>query len=324
MFRARKKKTLFTVVSVNAGVDRIIRLGEPLTVGGMNRAEKVELCAGSKGANVAILLRHLGAEVNYVAVTGGESEKICNSFTELAGIPCRFVETVSGVRTNIKIISPDGSATECNERGGPVSLAECEKFLSAVTQMQADVYLLCGSLPSGAPDHYYGDVIRALRISQPDAKVVLDCSGAAFRAAMETAPPDLVKPNQKELAQLLSLPEPKTREEAFALCRLCRETYPKTELLCTLGADGAIFMGRDGTYNVTHPAVENPSLTVGAGDTFLGGFLATLDARKGLREALQTAAATALAHVRLSAGVLPKKEQILAQTRQIHVQKCDD
>lgn len=320
MFKARKK-TIFAVISVNAGIDRIIRLPEPLNVGGMNRAVQVETCAGSKGANVAILLRHLGAEVTYVAVTGGESARICNAFTELAGIPCRFVETVMGVRTNIKIISPDGVATECNERGGPMSPAECDGFLAAVAQTQADVYLLCGSLPAGAPDGYYGDMIRAIRENHPDTKVILDCSGAAFRAAMDTAPPDLIKPNRKELAELLSLPEPETREQALALCRLCRERYAKTALLCTLGAKGAIYLGEDGEYDVTQPAAEHPRLTVGAGDTFLGGFLSALDARKGLREALRVAAAAASVHVGLSAGVLPGKEEILAQTRQIHVQK---
>lgn len=315
------KKTAFAVVSVNAGVDRVVRLSAPLTVGGMNRAAAVEHCAGSKGANAALLLSHLGADLVYIAATGGEAAALCNGFTERAGIPCRFVKTAAGVRTNLKLISPDGVATECNERGGPLTPAECEAFLSAVTETPASTYLFCGSLPAGVPEDFYADLARAVRAGQPDSTVVLDASGPNLLAAMEKGPPDLIKPNRRELADLFSRPEPKGAAEVLSLCRLCRGRYPDTALLCTLGADGAAYFGASGSFLVKHPAAEHPHLTVGAGDTFLAAFLAAREEKKSLPEALGFAAAAAMVHIELPAGEMPDPARILEQQKRVCVQE---
>lgn len=314
------QRTAFAVVSVNAGIDRVVRLSSPLTVGGMNRAAAVEHCAGSKGANVALLLAFLGKAPYYIAATGGESAALCNSFTERAGISCRFVTTAAGVRTNLKLISPDGVATECNECGGPLTAAECAAFCAAVAGTPAGTYLFCGSLPKGAPEDFYAELACAVRAQQPGSEIVLDASGAGLLAAMKKAPPELIKPNRRELAELLSCPEPGSIHEALALCRLCRERYPETALLCTLGADGAAYFGAEGSFLVKHPAAERPRLTVGAGDTFLAAFLAAREEKKPLPEALCFAAAAAMAHIGLPAGEMPDPAQIKSRQQKVCVQ----
>lgn len=317
------KNPRFAVVSINAGIDRVLRLPEALEIGGMNRVKEVEICAGSKGANVALLLSHLGADVTYIAVTGGVDGEACNAFTESAGIPCKFVKTQKGVRSNIKLISPDGKATECNERGGPITKEEEKAFTEAVIKTPADVYLLCGSLPQGVSDRYYAELIRLIRFHAPKALVVLDCTGQALKEALELAPPDLIKPNRTEIAELLGAGKPHKHKEAFELCRACREKYPKTAVLCTLSREGAVYLGHKSGVALTQTTVKNPRLTVGAGDTFLGAFLAALGAGEDLPNAMRRAAATAAVHVTLGAGELPPKARILTEMQSVFAQAVE-
>ncbi|MFT2604305.1 1-phosphofructokinase, partial [Escherichia coli] len=62
--------------------------------------------------------------------------------------------------------------------------------------------VLAGSLPPGVPVTFYADLIAAVRgrwgASAP--LIAVDASGAALAAVVETARPDLIKPNHEELA----------------------------------------------------------------------------------------------------------------------------
>jgi 1-phosphofructokinase len=149
--------------------------------------------------------------------------------------------------------------------------------------------VLSGSLPPGAPDDFYARIVRDLHDSP--ARVVVDSSGPALVAALADGP-DLIKPNQEELAEAAGRDVRTLRDAVDAAEELRRRGA--AVVLVSLGANGALLVDGNGVLHGEAPAV--PRSTVGAGDAFLAGFLAGGGAgAQGLTEALAFgAAATSL------------------------------
>lgn len=68
-------------------------------------------------------------------------------------------------------------------------------------------------------------------------------------------------------------------------------------MLCTLGADGAVFIGDGGSYYVNAPKVECVRCFAGAGDAFLSAFI--LSYARGANEETSLAYAAAFASKKL-------------------------
>ena len=121
-----------SILTLNPGIDRIIYLDTPTKLGTLNRAARTVVNQGSKGANVAIMLKTLGADPHYFTFTGGDMARLSESFTDSAGVNSHFTKAACGVRTNTKIIDIDGVCTEFNERGGPVTPDELQRLFNMI------------------------------------------------------------------------------------------------------------------------------------------------------------------------------------------------
>src|SRR5207249_8711914 len=90
---------------------------------------------------------------------------------------------------------------------------------------------------------------------------------------MEAIPtgPDLVKPNQEELAEAAGY-EIHTLGDVVRAANVLRERGAAT-VLASLGADGAVLVDATGAYH-GEARVDAVRGTVGAGDATLAGFLA--------------------------------------------------
>ena len=96
-------------------------------------------------------------------------------------------------------------------------------------------------------------------------------SAAELEAVLRGA--DLLKPSKCALAELF----PEARGDALALARAARERFCNAAVVVTDGAAGCAIAARGFEGRVPAPAVE-PVDTTGAGDAFLGGLLAGLEA----------------------------------------------
>ncbi|WP_426625246.1 PfkB family carbohydrate kinase [Leifsonia sp. McL0607] len=77
----------------------------------------------------------------------------------------------------------------------------------------------------------------------------------------------------------------------------------------TLGAEGAVLASRDATYRLSAPAVEAVS-SVGAGDSFLGGFVLRMAQGRPVEEAFRTAVAAGTAAVTTPASELCRRADV--------------
>jgi 1-phosphofructokinase len=107
--------------------------------------------------------------------------------------------------------------------------------------------------------------------------VAVDTSEApllALAARLETGAPDLMKPNDEELASLAGADPSVLREEPVATAAAARALVDRGvgAVLATMGARGAVLVTPHGAWHATPPATSVVS-TVGAGDCSLFGYL---------------------------------------------------
>ena len=320
------------ILNLNPGIDRVIYPDQPTCLGKMNRAARSCLTTGSKAANQAKIFSLLGDEVDFCTFTGGPFGPVCDSMTAGRGITLHTVPTAAGVRTNTKIIDRDGTCTEFNEAGGPVTAEELDLLKNQLLACcgKAQILSICGSLPQGVEKVFYRDIILAARAVNPRIFVALDCSGEALYHGFSAAP-DLIKPNRGELAELLAfhslscdLSTPRQ------ICTACGKLSGKlgeistgrfTSILCTADAEGSVAVCGADSWQVSTPTVPFCSFS-GAGDTYLAAYLHARYAEgKEIPQALAYASAAAAARVARAGDAPPTREEIEALRREVCVAK---
>ena len=125
--------------------------------------------------------------------------------------------------------------------------------------------------------------------------------------------------NEIEAAALAGMPVPGPAE-ARAVAEQLRRRGPR-QVLVTLGAEGLVLAGPEGTLALPAPRVQAVD-TTGAGDTVVGALAAALAAGRPLREALTRAqAAAALAVTRLGTqSAMPTAAEVDSLVADLHLQ----
>ena len=298
------------VLTLNPGYDRTVYLDGRLSVGGSSRAVRTVVSQGSKGANQAILLSNIGKRVEYFSF--GEDDP----FLRREGISLHLTPCRARARVNLKLVESDGRGSEINEPGGPVCREELAALTDRLLSSGADVVCLCGSFPQGVESDVYKLLINRLR--ERNCVTVLDSSGEALRRGV-TARPDLIKPNREELASL-GFGFPHDGSQAIEICGKVKEKFG-CDVLCTLDADGSVFVGEGGAYRVTGSPEALRSICA-AGDSYLAAYVASryLDGRE-VGESLVRGAAAAVAKLALIGTEIPTAEQIDAAVGRVRVEK---
>jgi 1-phosphofructokinase len=287
-------------VTANPSLDRTITLGAALQPGAVQAAASAREDAGGKGINVARVVAAAG--VDTVAVLPLSTDDPFGAALRASHVPARVVEVEGRVRANVTITDPAGVTTKLNLPGAALSPSDLDELIAAVVAASegADWLVLAGSLPPGAGDRLYVDITRSVRSrwGSDAPRVAIDTSGAALRAVVEEASPDLIKPNDEELAELAGVPLEEGVDLAAAVLPVARALVPGkvAAALVTLGADGAVLVTADGAWQAVPPRIRVVS-TVGAGDSSLAGYLladvAGEDAAGRLRRSVGYGAAAA-------------------------------
>lgn len=291
---------IFTTITLNPCLDRREYL-ESFTYGGTNRPYKTTVSAGGKGINVSKALVDLigrynafdMARVNTVTVAGGQNGEIFKSrlnrelFLGEAISGMTVIDSRYETRVCTKLITP-ASVTEINGEGR-IGENELKALVDVIADLVAyggeQVVFLSGSMPtvvensSFAQDKEFFESFPQL-VGKPVENflvtllescgilVIVDTSKKSLVESLK-ASPSLIKPNDQELSELYGKPFSSRSE----LVEYCRELYAEnsTEILCTLGEKGAIFVGKEGTFEQDSHRVF-PCDPTGAGDTYLAAF----------------------------------------------------
>ncbi|WP_349827655.1 1-phosphofructokinase family hexose kinase [Brevibacterium litoralis] len=292
---------MILTLTVNPSLDRTVSLDSALVRGGVQRAHHTTTQPGGKGVNVSRALAASQAETTAV-LPGTPTDPVVRALTDL-GIPTTVLDTGEPIRSNVTVTEPDGTTTKINEPGAVLDADRLRRLrdlvVAEVRRTAAHTVVLAGSLPPGAPEDLYGLLTTDLRDLPAPPTVVVDTSGPPLAAAL-AASPDLVKPNEDELAELLGLdglpPDPLTVARAAARLVDPADTSVGRvgAVLATLGGAGAVYVdapaGTPRAFHAVHAPVAVRS-TVGAGDSSLAGLLlARLDAAEAFSQVARAVA----------------------------------
>ncbi len=267
---------MILTVTPNAAVDKTFRV-EGFCLDRVHRPAAAHTVAGGKGINVARVYQTLGGRAVCTGLLGGVQGQIVARALSAENLANQFVPCEGETRLCIAVIDPNtGTQTEINESGPEVSRRSVSQLLrrvqSLLSQQAFDFVVLSGSLPPGAPDSLYAELIALARSG--GVRTVLDTSGAALREGL-AAKPWMVKPNRVELESVIdtaSGPPPSVEADFVARARRLREGGVEM-VAVTLGAEGAILVCEQNiAYRSTAPEIAFAS-AVASGDAFLAAFL---------------------------------------------------
>ena len=275
-------------------VERFLKPGETASAAGYERH------AGGKGLNQAIALARAGAEVHMAGCAGPDGGMLLELLRD-SGVSTDCVEMVP-VPTGHAIIQVDGAGQNC--------ILICAGANAAVTREQADRTLERFSAGDAlllqneiCENSYIARRAKALGMElwlnpSPITKDLLE--GEAVGLA------DWLVLNELELAALTG------EEDPMAGVSRLTASHPEKKLVLTLGKEGSLFAG-DGAV-LRQPALPVEAVdTTGAGDTYLGYFLAAYLETRDPQTALERASrAAAIAVTRAGAAeAIPRREEVL-------------
>ena len=291
------------VVSLNPAVDC------EWTTTAIVPGEKNELASerrwpGGKGINVARWLRWGGRESRLVLPLGGATGREIAAALRAEKVSFRSVPIRQPTRVNVVVTPDTGLQLRFNPSWPVVSAAELTRLLAEARRVWrgCSAVVLTGSLVRGAPVDPYARMVRAAH--GDGLPVALDCDGESFRRAA-LLKPDLVKPNEWELAQWAGRGLSDESEVLAAARALAKVTCGW--VVVSRGASGVVAVDGGSGGELALPAVPVRCVrnTLGAGDALLAGLLsapAGSSSRQWMGHALKSAAAA----VRLAPGVLPR------------------
>jgi 1-phosphofructokinase len=267
--------------------------------------------AGGKGVNISRAAMSAGLGTDAVFPARPDDPFVVE--LTAAGIPCHPAPPAGDVRINLAITEPDGTTTKLNSPGATVSASHLDDLAATLLERAATAswVVLAGSLPPGAPDGWYADLVRALR-STP-ARVAVDTSEGPLSALVDALPeaaPHLMKPNGEELASFVGGDEEEFEADPATAADAARQLVDRGvgAVLVTLGGAGACLVTSEGAWHATPPPTTVVS-TVGAGDSSLFGYLLG-DVRGGApAERLALAVAYGSAAASLPGTTIPEPGQ---------------
>ena len=248
---------------------------------------------GGGGVNVARVLKRLDAHPVAIYTAGGPTGAAFTELLDREQIPAILVPIEGSTRESFTI---DETSTGKQFRfvleGPALDEPEWQACLRALeTTLEPGSYVVAsGSLPAGVPDDFYARVARIVK--RAGAHCIVDASGAALREAVAEGVM-LVKPSRTELEEFAGQPL-NSRDAQIAAAREIIGTGGAELVALSLGAEGALVVSDDETLFLAAPDIQVRG-TVGAGDSFVAGFVLRLAQGATPGEALRTAVAAGAA-----------------------------
>lgn len=297
---------MIITVTLNPALDKSVEI-PGLLINEVNRAISVRIDAGGKGINVSKALRQLGSDTIATGFLGGSAGGVIREALDRDGIQNAFVMVPGQTRTNLKVFDPENRTyTDINEPGEPVPPDALDALYERIDSLASpgDTVLFAGSSPAGVDDDLPARWASCLQ--KRDVRIAADLDGPRL-AAMVAAKPSLIKPNARELFEVLGLPDITPGTLATAARTLVGKGVEL--VVVSMGAQGALFADQDGVWLAAGPAVDAVS-TVGAGDMLMAGLLHGLARGDGRLEMIRFAMAAATAKVLCPGSSPPSMEEV--------------
>jgi 6-phosphofructokinase 2 len=251
---------------------------------------------GGGGVNVARAVVQLGGRARALVALGGPTgESLLRLLTE-RGMDLLPVPAPGETRHSFAVTDDSTGEQYRFVLSGPAwTQPQLDAVLDtlAAEAHEGALIVLSGSMPPGCPPGWIPRACARLA----GRRVVVDTSGAhlAQQAAGPQPAPYVLRMDSAE-ARDLSGQALETRADSAAFAEALRQRGAATLVIIARGADGSVMAGPEACWHAT--AVNDTVVSaIGAGDSFVGGFVMALAAGETAPEALRRGAAAASAAV---------------------------
>ena len=278
-------------LTLNPAVDHTIYVKD-INERDVTRVRKTMKDAAGKGINVSKVLRTINQDSICLGFIAGDNGKYIMDELQRRNIGMDFVKVNGETRENVKIfVESEGKVLQLNEEGPIIFGSHKKELLVKLDTLlkEGDILVISGSVPKGVENTMYKDIVR--RYS--DVFTVLDVSGDLLTHALESLP-NVVKPNLYELEEYMGAPLNDNKSIIVASKQLIEKGVE--HVVVTLDENGAIYVSKDKMFKINVPSVDAKNV-VGAGDSFVAGFVYGIAHGFEMDKTLQYAAAVSCASV---------------------------
>jgi 6-phosphofructokinase 2 len=230
---------------------------------------------GGGGINVARVVHRLGGSVHALWLGGGGTGDQLSDMLDAEAVPHQCIACARATRMGFSVHETQSGRDFRFVMPGPTADPQAlNRVFQTLSMPNPDCryWVVSGSLPPDAPTHFYADIAQLAQAQQK--KLVLDASGPALMAAMRVGV-YMVKPSLREMEEAVGKPLPTLPQRLTAAREWLTLGWCQVVAL-SLGAEGALLVTAQGAWHA--PGLDVPvRSTIGAGDTFVGAFVATLD-----------------------------------------------
>jgi 1-phosphofructokinase family hexose kinase len=280
-------------VTLNPSIDQHITLNK-LVKDDTLRAQSVEKYPGGKGINVCRALKILGRPAKAFTFMGGYAGYILRDLLQKEEVVFDSTDVIGETRMNVILTDlSDRTQTRISMPGPEVQKFTLDILLEKIhkAEPRPSFWVLGGSLPPSRPVDTFRWIIQSL--NDRGERCVLDADADVLEEGIK-AKPFMIKPNEFEIERLAGRPLPGLDDKAKVAVEICRKGVEVVAV--TLDGRGALVVTKDASYRAEAPRVEVKS-KVGAGDSFIAGFLNALRSGKDIPEASREGVAAGTAAV---------------------------
>ncbi len=301
---------MILAINVNASLDRVFIIERFLPDTHM-RSPRAQNFIGGKGLNTAMVLQTLGAPILAISFMAGRNGEIVNELLKQSQLPCELIWLPGETReANIIIETSLNRHSHITTFGYDLTQDDCNLLLRKIQELsaQSDWAVMAGSLPKGAPQDFYAEIISLLH--RQGVKTLIDSSGILMLKAIE-ASPEIVKMNQLEFQETFNV-EVQGTEDWISACEFQRQRLNLQTLVITCGKDGILALTPDGIFQAGCSQEIKEVNAAGAGDAVSAALVYYRSLGKTWEEALAWAIATSAAVVLTEGTAVCHMQDILS------------
>lgn len=256
-------------VTFNPAIDYVVRLGNPLQPGAVNRAAGEDCVLGGKGINVSGVLAQLGVESVALGFIAGETGAWLERGLTAQGLHTDFIWLKNGMtRINVKIKA--GQETELNGAGPNIPESAMQALETKLDALQKDdMLILAGSIPSCLPQSTYERLLA--RLQGRGVRAVADATQDLLLKVLPYKP-FLIKPNNHELSEIVG--HELTTDDEIVAAAAGLQAQGARNVLVSMAGDGALLLDENGAVHRIGCPKGKVVNSVGAGDSMVAGFVA--------------------------------------------------
>ncbi|RNF35028.1 1-phosphofructokinase family hexose kinase [Paracoccus methylarcula] len=261
------------------------------------RCDKPVVDPGGGGINVSRAIKIMGGQSTAMVALGGATGTRIAEMLKADGLSIIRLTAPGETRQSLAVTDrASGSQYRFVMPGPEWHKAHVSDMMAAIAEAAraGGWVVVSGSNPPGVAPGF--EQMLTVGLKDGRARLLVDTSGDALRAlAGSSTPVDVLRMDSHEAEGLAGRPLPLRSDSAAFAAGLVRDGAAKSVIVAR-GADGSVIAGEDGAWHAEAAKVPVVS-AVGAGDSFVAGFVLAISRGQPVEEALALGAAAASAAV---------------------------